>query len=111
MLQRVIAAAVLAAPMILPFTWATALAHADRQGFLDFIHSQGVPSGYFGTAGADYSNIKAAEMICDVFHNGGTEADIPFLGFQQTGGCGCVGVELDDRGREITDVSVFHNEA
>lgn len=58
-------------------------AHADKQGFLDFIHSHGVPSGYFGTAGADYSNVKAAEMICDVFHNGGTATDIPFLGFQQ----------------------------
>jgi hypothetical protein len=58
-------------------------AHADKQGFLDFIHSQGVPSSYFGAAGADYSNVKAAEMICDVFHNGGTVADIPFLGFQQ----------------------------
>ena len=58
-------------------------AHADRQGFLDFIHSQGLPASYFGTAGADYSNVKAAEMICDVFHNGGTAADIPFPGFQQ----------------------------
>lgn len=48
---------------------------------------QGVPSGYgagiLAIPGADYSNIKAAEMICDVFHNGGTAADIPFLGFQQ----------------------------
>jgi hypothetical protein len=58
-------------------------AHADKQGFLDFIHSQGVPPSYFGTAGADYSNVKAAEMVCDVLHNGGTPADIPFLGFQQ----------------------------
>jgi hypothetical protein len=58
-------------------------ARADKQGFLDFIHSQGVPSSYFGTAGADYSNVKAAEMVCDVLHNGGTPADIPFLGFQQ----------------------------
>jgi hypothetical protein len=54
-----------------------------KQGFLDFIHSQGVPSTYFGTAGADYSNVKAAEMICEVFQNGGTAADISFLGFQQ----------------------------
>jgi hypothetical protein len=46
-------------------------AHADKQGFLDF------------TAGADYSNAKAAEMVCDVLHNGGTPADIPFLRFQQ----------------------------
>lgn len=58
-------------------------AHADQQGFLDFIHSQGVPAAYFSTPGADYSNIKAAEMMCDVFRNGGTPADIPFLGFQQ----------------------------
>jgi hypothetical protein len=58
-------------------------AHADKQGFLDFIHSQGVPPAYFGTAGADYSNVKAAEMICDVFHNGGGPQDIPFLGLQQ----------------------------
>jgi hypothetical protein len=58
-------------------------ASADQQGFLNFIRSQGVPPSYFGTAGADYSNVKAAEMICDVFHNGGTAADIPFLGFQQ----------------------------
>jgi hypothetical protein len=58
-------------------------AHADKQGFLDFIHSQGVPPSYFGTAGADYSNAKAAEMVCDVLHNGGTPADIPFLRFQQ----------------------------
>jgi hypothetical protein len=58
-------------------------ARADKQGFLDFIHSQGVPPSYFGTAGADYSNVKAAEMVCDVLHNGGTPADIPFLGFQQ----------------------------
>jgi hypothetical protein len=58
-------------------------AHADKQGFLDFIHSQGVPPDYFGTPGADYSNVKAAEMMCDVFHNGGTEANIPFLGLQQ----------------------------
>ena len=60
-------------------------AHADKQGFLDYIHSQGVPPSYFGTAGADYSNVKAAEMICDVFHNGGSAADIPFLGLQQNG--------------------------
>jgi len=59
-------------------------AHADKQGFLDYIHSQGVPPAYFGTAGADYSNVKAAEMICDVFHNGGGPADIPFLGFSRT---------------------------
>jgi hypothetical protein len=58
-------------------------AHADKQQFLDFIHSQGVPPSYFGTAGADYSNTKAAEMICDVFHNGGGPQDIPFLGLQQ----------------------------
>jgi hypothetical protein len=58
-------------------------AHADKQGFLDFIHTQGVPSSYFATPGADYSNVKAAEMMCDVFHNGGTAADIPFLGLQQ----------------------------
>jgi hypothetical protein len=58
-------------------------AYADKQGFLDFIHSQGVPPQYFGTPGADVSNIKAAEMMCDVFHNGGTTADIPFLGLQQ----------------------------
>jgi hypothetical protein len=58
-------------------------AHADKQQFLDFIHSQGVPPAYFGTAGADYSNVKAAEMICDVFHNGGGPQDIPFLGFSQ----------------------------
>lgn len=58
-------------------------AHADQQQFLNFIHSQEVPAGYFGTAGADYSNIKAAEMIYDVLHNGGSPADIPFLGFQQ----------------------------
>jgi Protein of unknown function (DUF732) len=70
--------AALAASVVL-----AAPANADKQGFLDFIHSQGVPAGYFGTAGADYSNVKAAEMICDVFHNGGTAADILFLGFQQ----------------------------
>jgi hypothetical protein len=58
-------------------------AHADKQQFLDFIHSQGVPPAYFGTAGADYSNVKAAEMICDVFHNGGGPQDTPFLGLQQ----------------------------
>lgn len=58
-------------------------AHADKQQFLDFIHTQGVPPSYFGTAGADYSNIKAAEMMCDVFHNGGHDTDIPFLGFGQ----------------------------
>ena len=58
-------------------------AHADQQGFLDYIHSQGVPSGYFTTPGADYSNIKVAEMVCDVFDHGGTAADIPFLGYQQ----------------------------
>jgi hypothetical protein len=58
-------------------------AHADKQQFLDFIHSQGVPPAYFGTPGADYSNVKAAEMICDVFHNGGGPADIPFLGTGQ----------------------------
>jgi hypothetical protein len=58
-------------------------ANADKQQFLDFIHSQGVPPSYFGTAGADYSNTKAAEMICDVFHNGGGPQDIPFLGLQQ----------------------------
>lgn len=61
----------------------TPLAHADKQQFLDFIHSQGVPPSYFGTAGADYSNVKAAEMICEVFHNGGGPQDIPFLGLQQ----------------------------
>lgn len=60
-------------------------AHADKQEFLDFIHSRGVPSEYFATPGADYSNVKVAEMICDVFGNGGTVADIPFLGFQQNG--------------------------
>lgn len=60
-------------------------AHADKQGFLDYIHSQGVPPSYFGTPGADYSNVKAAEMICDVFHNGGGPQDIPFLGLQQNG--------------------------
>jgi hypothetical protein len=46
-------------------------------------YSQGFPPAYFGTAGVDYSNTKAAEMICDVFHNGGTPADVPFLGLQQ----------------------------
>ena len=72
---------------LLAIVWATAVfllvaptAHADKQGFLDYIHSQGVPPAYFGTAGADYSNVKAAEMICDVFHNGGGPQDIPFLG-------------------------------
>jgi hypothetical protein len=58
-------------------------ADADKQGFVDYIHSQGVPPAYFGTPGADYGNVKAAEMVCDVFHNGGTPADIPFLGLQQ----------------------------
>lgn len=64
---------------------AAGTASADKQGFLDFIHSQGVPAGYFGAPGADVSNVMAANMICDVFHNGGTAADIPFLGFQQNG--------------------------
>jgi hypothetical protein len=41
------------------------------------------PTRLFRTAGADYSNVKAAEMICDVFHNGGGPQDIPFLGLQQ----------------------------
>jgi hypothetical protein len=58
-------------------------ARAHKQQFLDFIHSQGVPPSYFGTAGADYSNVKTAEMICDVFHNGGGPQDTPFLGMQQ----------------------------
>jgi len=63
--------------------WTGAVASADKQEFLDFIHSQGVPQGYFGTPGADVSNVMVANMVCDVFHNGGTTADIPFLGFQQ----------------------------
>jgi hypothetical protein len=62
---------------------AVLLACADEQGFLDFIHSQGVPSQYPSTPGADYSNRKVGEMTCDVFHHGGTAADIPFLGWQQ----------------------------
>ncbi|MFL0276997.1 hypothetical protein [Mycobacterium sp. SMC-19] len=60
-----------------------AVASADKQEFLDFIHAQGVPPSYFSTPGADYSNIMVANMVCDVFHNGGTAADIPFLGLQQ----------------------------
>lgn len=59
------------------------VASADKQEFIDFIHAQGVPPGYFSTPGADVSNVMVANMVCDVFHNGGTAADIPFLGFQQ----------------------------
>jgi hypothetical protein len=78
--------------------------HLCWQGFLDFIHSQGVPSGYFGTAGADYSNIKAAEMICDVFHNGGTEADIPFLGYDATATLTITGKVIRAAGRGLIRV-------
>lgn len=58
-------------------------AHADEQGFLNYIHTQGVPSEYPSTPGADYSNRKVGEMICDVYRHGGGPADIPFLGWQQ----------------------------
>lgn len=71
-ISAAVAAVALAAP-----------AHAeDRKGFLDYIHSQGVPSQYIGGPGMDYDNFQAADMMCAIFRSGGTSADIGFMGMQ-----------------------------
>jgi len=61
-------------------------AHADDQGFFDYIHSRGVPATYGVLGGVDppdHSNRKAGEAICDVLHRGGGPGGVPFLGMQQ----------------------------
>jgi hypothetical protein len=60
-------------------------AHADDQGFFDYIHSRGVPATYgiVNLDPPDYSNRKAGEAICDVLHHGGGREGVPFLGTQQ----------------------------
>lgn len=61
-----------------------AQADGDRQGFIDFMRSQGVPSEYgWGTPGNDMGNILVARQVCDILSNGGSPADVPYLGWVQ----------------------------